>query len=163
MLLRKLDQVLGLRRRRRERLLDEHVFAGAERGVDQGEMGRNGSGDCDRLDRPVGEDVLHVGRCADRRIAPLHRLERLLAQVADRDDLGRRQLVEVPHQIGSPIAEPDHRDSNRRILERRAEAPGSLGERRTAARTHAVPLPLITASGVRQRRRKSRASDQPRA
>ena len=55
---RQLDELLGLRRRRRERLLDEHVLAVLERRLRQLEV---------RPDRRDDGDGVDVGRLAGRR------------------------------------------------------------------------------------------------
>ena len=59
-----LDQRGCLRARNGERLLAEHVFAGFERGLRHGKVGRVGRADVDGIDGRIGDDVAQGGFAA---------------------------------------------------------------------------------------------------
>jgi hypothetical protein len=76
-------------------------------------MSRHGRRDRDCLDGRVGEDFVVVRRQPDRRIAATYLFERRGSCVARADDLRVVDLLEVPDEVGAPVAEPDDRDTDR--------------------------------------------------
>ena len=137
-----LDQHLGLLGGGRERLLDEHVLAVAQRRRGDRKMGRDRRGDQHGVDGRVLEEVVEPLRAAHRRIPLRDLVQRLRAPVADPGHLGILDLVQVPHEVRPPVAEPDHAEPEPR---------------------HAVPPGRSSCTGVRSSNRRSSSSDQPRA
>ena len=134
-----LDALLG---GRGERLLDEDVLAGLERGEPERVVGADRRRDRDGVDRLVGEDLVELLAGADAREAPAHQLEAVRVAVADRRDLRALELEEVANEVRAPVTEPDDCDAD-----------GS----------HAVAFRWRrSANGVRSSSRRSRPSDQPR-
>ena len=110
--LRQLNQLLGLLRRRGERLLDEHVLAVLERRLRQLEMRPDRRDDRDRVD--VGR-VQHVGRIAgqmQRRIQALRALQRRGVPIAHRHHLAAADAVQVPDDVRAPIPVANHANAN---------------------------------------------------
>ena len=89
------------------------MLAGLEGSACERMVGRNRRGQGDRLDRGVAEQGVHVGLLTQAGVAAANAGERPLVAVANGNEIGLVQLVEVPHEIGAPVAEPDHRDSHR--------------------------------------------------
>ncbi len=105
--IREVDQIEALGGGRGQRLLDEDVLAGLQCGRGQVVMRGHGRGDHHGVDAVIGDHLREVLRRADGGIAPFDRLERLGSQIADRDQLCVRDLVEVADEIRAPVAEPD--------------------------------------------------------
>ena len=93
---------LGCRHRRR--LLDEHVLAGLERLLRELGVRGHGRRDDDRVERVVGEQIVEVGRrpaaCGKR---PRMRSSGAAVRVAD--PARSASVVEVPREVGAPVAE----------------------------------------------------------
>ena len=70
-------------------------------------MGRHRRGDGDRIDARIAQDLVEIVGDLDRRIAALHLGEKVLAQVADRDEPRARNLGEIANEVGTPIAVAD--------------------------------------------------------
>src|SRR6266542_6360271 len=114
---------------------------------------RDRGGDRDGVDRVVSEDVLVFGRHADSRVAGHEPDQQLRLQIAYRHDPRIRELVEYADEIGSPVAQADHRDSK--------SPPAEVGSAVVALRVrHAVPPGRTSWSGVRAISERSRPSDQ---
>ena len=135
-------------RGRRERLLDEDVLAGVERRArERDSASRPASRSRPRRRRRRRATSSNERRGRDGRIAPRRSCSSAsVAQVADHDELGVRQLVEVADEVRAPVAEADDRD---------ARPARSAGQLRAHARRR--PLRRRTASGVRQSRREVEA------
>ena len=100
----------------------------------------------DRIDAVVSDDLVGREDAAGVGVAAGDRAESLRAHVAKRDELVFRKLGEIACEVRPPVAEPDHADAD------------------AVADAHqSVPLRRSMRSGVRRSRRRSRASDQPRA
>ena len=153
------EQALRLARRRGEGLLDEHVLAGFERRLGELEVCRDRCGDRDGVDLGVGEDVPEARGAAKGREAAPDRVDGGAAGVAYHDRVCAVHLVEVPHEVGPPVAEADDGHPHRQVV--RSCPAGSRAA--LEGRAHAAPFPRRTAKGVRTRSRRSRPSDQPRA
>ena len=102
------DEILGVGRARRRRLLDEDVLAGLERALRELVVRRGGGGDDDRVQLRVGEHLVVVRGRPRPRIARPVALERVRRRVADPAQLG--EVGEVAGQVRAPVAEADQAD-----------------------------------------------------
>ena len=102
------DEVLGLGRVHRRRLLDQHVLAGLERALGQLVVRGRGRGDDDRVELVVGQHLVEVRRRPRARIAGGEALERVGRGVAEPAQVG--EVVEVPREVRAPVAEAGEGD-----------------------------------------------------
>src|SRR5262249_41827399 len=94
-----------------ERLLDEHVLAGAERLGGQRVVRGEGRGDDNGVDVVV-QQIGETGGRAKRAEATLRSLQRLGARVAHGDEVDLRQKPEVSGGVGAPVAGAGAPDAN---------------------------------------------------
>ena len=135
-----LDELEALTRRRGKRLLDEDVSASSA---------ARPSGKC--VDTGVANATTSIVSSArtssklvglHRRIPALNQLKALDIAIANRDDLGAGEFVEVPNEVRAPVSEADDCDADR--------------AHRVAFRWRR------SANGVRRRSLRSRPIDHPR-
>src|SRR5918992_3946640 len=111
---RGLDDLLRLLDRASERLLDKAVLARLEHLARQlGVRGHRG-GERDRIERLVAEHLVEgAGRTSSRK-RPREPIQGLGRLVAEPGELAFRQAVEVPCEVGTPVAEAHDPDSGHR-------------------------------------------------
>ncbi len=134
-----------------ERLLDEDVLSGRERGGCELVVARDGGRDRDRVDRRVLEHLVVRLDAADVGEALADGLEPLGPLVAQQLHVRAGRVAEVPDEVRPPVAEADDGDANRRRL-------GPVA----VLRHQVVPVCRRRSIGVRSRSRASRPSDQLR-
>jgi hypothetical protein len=117
---RELDQFGRLRRVRRERLLDENVFAVLERRLRQVKVRPDGCDDGDGVDVRRPQHLRHVRREVKRRIGLLRALQRVGVGVADRDQRASVERVQVADDVRTPV--PESNDTHPHRFCRRADA-----------------------------------------
>ncbi len=92
-----------------ERFLDKDVLAGEQRLARELEVRDDGGRDRDGVELGIREDVLLARRLASLGEARAVALEPNLVLLADPRELGTIELVQVPREIGAPVAEADGR------------------------------------------------------
>ena len=107
-----LDELEALARGRGERLLDEDVLSRLERRASKREVRRHRRRERQGVDRFVGEDVVDARVGLHGRVPTLDQLEAVGIAVANRDDLGAVELVEVADEVRAPVAEADNCDAD---------------------------------------------------
>ena len=126
----------GLRALDRERLLDEHVLAGRERGHAERVCVETGvainTASTSSASR-VCEVVSAYGR-----VAAADGREPLPVEIADGDELGLVELVEVPNEVRAPVAEADDGDADGTRSRRRPPLPEKR-ERRPEEQSQVEP------------------------
>ena len=91
-----------------ERLLDQNVLAGFQRGAHQIEVG--GGGGCDRHggDGGISEHLLIAGRRLDGRVAAENGPRPLLVEIAQPLELKRGGGDSSPDEVWPPVSGADH-------------------------------------------------------
>ena len=102
-------ELLGVGRRARHRLLDEHVLAGLERRLGEREVRRDRRGDDHRVHGRVVEHLVVALRGGLRRVAAADLVERFRAQVADPLHRDARHFHVVAQKVRAPVPVPDDR------------------------------------------------------
>ena len=151
---RELDYLLG---GGGQRLLDEHVLSGFERGHREGVVARDRRGDRNGIEIAVPQELLIQCGAGDAGKAARDRLEGARPRIAHMRDVEHRRLCEVANEIRAPVPDPDDADT---------DACGSRIRRHVALlyrRHQPVSRFRNISSGVRRSRRRSRPSDHPRA
>ena len=92
---RQLDQLLGLLRRRRERLFDEDVLAVLERGLCELEVRPDRRDDGDRIDLGRMQNLREVGGQLHSRVETMSAAESLRVLVAHGNDLTVVDAIEI--------------------------------------------------------------------
>src|SRR4029453_16223541 len=108
-----LDQLFGLARVRRERLLDEHVLAVHQRRFGQLVMGPDGRNHRDGVDQRRRQHRAKIRGALDRRIRSLGAAKRLGTLVTYRDNLALLEAVQVPDDVRAPVPVADDADAHR--------------------------------------------------
>ena len=108
-----LDELEALARGRGKRLLDEDVLSRLERRTSKREVRRHRRRERHGVDRLVGEDIVDARVGLHGRVPTLDQLEALDVAIANRDDLGAVELVEVPDEVRAPVSEADDCDADR--------------------------------------------------
>src|SRR5206468_10686458 len=142
------DQVASLARRRRQRLLHEHVFSGVERRLDDVMVGGDGRRDGNGFYVRVAEERVERLVAKSRGVALPDPLEPLGRDIAEGEQLCLRPLLQVAGEIRPPVTE--------------AHDGSAYRGHPVSVRAHAVPSPRSNCSGVRKSKRRSSPSDQLR-
>jgi hypothetical protein len=121
-------ELLRLGRVHRHRLLDEDVLAGEQRPPREVEVRHDGRGDDDRLELGIGEQLVEVGRHARAGIARGEARAVLVGEIAEPRQVGN--LVEVPREVRTPVAEAGQADPHLAHRERLARRSAILAEAR---------------------------------
>jgi hypothetical protein len=95
----------------RRRLLDEDVLAREQRPLGELVVRGNGSGDDDRVEVWVAQELVEVGGRPDVRVPGRHALPQRGVEVAEPTEVG--QLVEVAREVRAPVAESRDADLDR--------------------------------------------------
>ena len=97
-------------------LLDVHVLAGLQRGLDQGVVRGRGSGDHEGVEVPVLQEVLEPGGGSGPRQEPPHLVELPLIEIADVRERTVGDLKVVAGQVLAPAADAGHRDLDHPLI-----------------------------------------------
>ena len=116
LVLGELDQLLRLHGEEHEGLLDVHVLAGLQRGLDQGVVRGRGSGDHEGVEVPVLQEVLEPGGGSGPRQEPPHLVELPLIEIADVRERTVGDLKVVAGQVLAPAADAGHRDLDHPLI-----------------------------------------------
>ena len=96
-----------------ERLLHQHVLAGAQRGHGDRQVGAGGGGDRHRADPLVGEDRVKVGGDLHGGVSAEDPLRTGDIEVAEPVQPELRRGLEVAHEVGAPVTGADDGDTDR--------------------------------------------------
>ena len=125
-LLRQIDEFLGLARRGRERFLNKNVLAVVERLLGELEVRPDGSNHRDRINLGRMQQLGAVCGHVDARIGPLGPLQAGYVLVTDRYHLHRTQAVKISYYIRTPIAVTNNSETDHTIDLSPYQAPSRL-------------------------------------
>src|SRR5262249_35155634 len=106
------DEFLSFLHSSGDGVLDEHLFSRTERGFSHVVVKADRRGDHQGIERIIFKQILETPRGGDLRIKPRKMIQARLIDVAQYLELTVWCLVQVAHQVRSPITAPNYPNLN---------------------------------------------------